>query len=343
MWTVVAAILAVVFSSLAAWRACQYVEQEWPFGRRVGKGGPEDWRWKQVRLARKRLQRCGAFLVPWNNTAGVFGDYVDFARWHGQPSDFANLEFSQYGNGPNVNAAYHCGEMLLSFKGSNFGDDQVRYLRHLKCIVDFTDTKVTDKGIAELKRDAPYVTIIRNAVEREAMARLPDRQWIRRLPAYAKLAIEIDASDARDPLHKRVTSPIEVLSGTTFMIDGQKFKLLGVEDFDDPAIRIAARDFATTWVASSNDDVTVVNGWQPLRLEDGTSLIWLQDTSHSGTCLNEELVRAGLVRVDHSKWEDYAFLGGPCWTFEAWQERLDLATAIPFEKERAHATERIAE
>jgi hypothetical protein len=45
--------------------------------------------------------------------------------------------------------------------------------------------------------------------------------------------------------------------------------------------------------------------------------------------LNEELARAGLVRVDYSKWKDYAFLvgmKGPA-AFEVWQERLDRAAA----------------
>jgi hypothetical protein len=216
---------------------------------------------EQLLRSKEQLRYLGAVLIDWHNTDRAHGVYGDFAHWHGRKTDFASLEDLKYEELMSI--VYYSNEkpmqIFLSLKGSNFGSDEVHYLREIKCLtyIDLTDTEVTDTGIAELQRDLPSLTIIRTAAAREELARSPDTRWIRRLPGYAKAPQDIwaphqpfPAVPAMQPAH------ITILSGTTLLISGKRCKLLGIEDSADPAVQRTALDFATTWLKSTENYVS---------------------------------------------------------------------------------------
>lgn len=313
----VTALLAVVSCSVAAWEVCQYERRERPFAIERAESRERQLHDEQLHHSKERLRSLGAILIEWHNTDKACGVYGDFSHWRGKKSDFAGVEDLKYESSP----------VFLSLQGSNFGNDEIHYLKGVKCLVDLTNTEVTEAGIAELQKDVPNVTVIRTAASRRELARSPDKHWIRWLPAYAKAPQEMQDPTPPFPAPRTMQPSIAVLTGTTLLISGQRCKLLGIEDSDNPSVRMAAFDFAKAWVKSTANYVGIMNDSNPLRLEDGTCLVWLRNDNCGMSYLNVELVRAGLVRVDYSKWEEYAFLvpmKGPD-AFEVWQELLDRA------------------
>ncbi|MBI2825636.1 MAG: hypothetical protein HYX69_13210 [Planctomycetia bacterium] len=102
-------------------------------------------------------------------------------------------------------------------------------------------------------------------------------------------------------------SDIRILTATTFLCDNQKCELLGVAEADDPATRARALEFTKAWLDSIGSYVGVYNSKDPLRLPDGTCIVWLRGYDMYLSCLNVELVRAGLVKVDDERWKEYRF------------------------------------
>ncbi len=102
-------------------------------------------------------------------------------------------------------------------------------------------------------------------------------------------------------------SDITVLSATTFLLNGQECKLLGVSESDDPELREEALAFTTTWFSEIGNHIGVYNASNPLRMEDGTCVVWIRGYDSHLSCLNVELVRAGLVNIEHEQWKQYSF------------------------------------
>jgi hypothetical protein len=91
---------------------------------------------------------------------------------------------------------------------------------------------------------------------------------------------------------------ITVLSGTTFRSGGVPCQLLGVKEADDPAIQKRAKEFTKTWFKSIGNYIGVYNSSNPLVTKDGTAVVWICGYDFYLSCLSEELVRAGLAKVD---------------------------------------------
>jgi hypothetical protein len=126
--------------------------------------------------AKKRLQSLGGIVGDWcENFDGFEGTYVDLSSWHGSKCDFACLSDLQYfGN----------DRFYISLKGLNFGDDDLVHLEVLRDLdyVDLTDTKVTDAGIARLRRAVPNVTVIRDAATLDRLVASPATSWLGQRP-----------------------------------------------------------------------------------------------------------------------------------------------------------------
>jgi hypothetical protein len=114
-------------------------------------------------------------------------------------------------------------------------------------------------------------------------------------------------SIARFPNPGPGKSDIKILSATTFLFHGQRCQLLGVAESDDAAIQGRALDFTRRWFDSIGNYIAVYNANNPLRLQDGTCVVWVRGSDCWNSCLNLELVRAGLVKVDYQKWSNYSF------------------------------------
>jgi len=122
-------------------------------------------------------------------------------------------------------------------------------------------------------------------------------------------------------------SDIKVLTATTFLFNGQRCKLLGISESDDPEVREQSLRFTNTWFDKIGNCIGVYNASNPLRMDDGTCVVWVRGYDMYLSCLNIELVRAGLVNVDYKKWESYSFTE-PTKSGEAvadWRSDLDEA------------------
>jgi hypothetical protein len=97
------------------------------------------------------------------------------------------------------------------------------------------------------------------------------------------------------------------LTGTTFRCQGVRCALLGVKDSHDPKVRERAEAFTREWFRSVGNIFCVANTSNPLTNREGAAVVWLRVIDTSLSCLNEELVRAGLVEIDDSSWNDYGF------------------------------------
>ena len=99
------------------------------------------------------------------------------------------------------------------------------------------------------------------------------------------------------PLSNQTTTPakITVLTGTTFLCGNVRCRLLGVRESNDPAVRQLAERFSRTWFASVGNYIGIYNDSNPLQDTDGTAVVWIRGYDCFLSCLNEELVRAGLV------------------------------------------------
>jgi hypothetical protein len=105
----------------------------------------------------------------------------------------------------------------------------------------------------------------------------------------------------------KMPAEITVLSGTTFRCGGVLCQLLGVKDADDPAVNKQATEFTKAWFKSIGNYIGVYNDSNPLMAEDGIAVVWIRGYDTHLSCLCEELVRAGLVNIDVSSWNDYTF------------------------------------
>jgi uncharacterized protein (TIGR03067 family) len=103
---------------------------------------------------------------------------------------------------------------------------------------------------------------------------------------------------------------VAVDSGSSLRVSGQRCQLLGLKESADPESRGKAVTFIQHWFESVAS-VSIVNRNEPLLTEDGSPVIWLEGKQNSrlsaSSCLNEELVRAGLADVDEASWKDYTF------------------------------------
>jgi hypothetical protein len=89
-------------------------------------------------------------------------------------------------------------------------------------------------------------------------------------------------------------------------------------------VREQARIFAERWFRSVGNCIGVYNSSSPIRLKDGTCLVWIRGYDSHLSCLNLELVRAGLAKVDYTEQNAYTFLtvGKPDDYPEDWQRNL---------------------
>ncbi len=119
-------------------------------------------------------------------------------------------------------------------------------------------------------------------------------------------------------------SDIKVVTGTSFLFAGPRCQLLGVTEHDDPKVRERARMFAERWFRSIGNYIGVYNSSNPICLKDGTCLVWVTGYDSYLSCLNLEVVRAGLVKVDYFEQEGYTFLtpGKDRDYLEKWQQGL---------------------
>jgi hypothetical protein len=120
---------------------------------------------------------------------------------------------------------------------------------------------------------------------------------------------------------------ITVLSGTTFRWGQVNCQLLGVKEKDDPADRKQAEEFTRAWFKSIGKLIAVYNETNPLVTDDGTAIVWIRGYDCYLSCLSEELVRAGLVEIDDSPWENYTYTvpTKPGEEFEDWRGILRKA------------------
>jgi hypothetical protein len=131
------------------------------------------------------------------------------------------------------------------------------------------------------------------------------------------------------PLDLVNTSPaeIETLSATRFRCRGVECQLLGLAESNDPAVRERALEFAKQWFKHIGNQIGIYNRDHPLQADDGTCIVWLRGYDDTLSCLNLELVKAGLVEVEYSLWKDYGFTeqtkSGKEWT--DWQAKLQKA------------------
>jgi hypothetical protein len=102
-------------------------------------------------------------------------------------------------------------------------------------------------------------------------------------------------------------SDIKIVSSTIFLFQGQKCQLLGVSESADPNVREQALRFTTAWFEKIGNYIGVYNSSNPLRLADGTCVVWVRGYDMYLSCLNVELVRAGLVQVDYKEMKQYSF------------------------------------
>jgi hypothetical protein len=102
---------------------------------------------------------------------------------------------------------------------------------------------------------------------------------------------------------------VQVETATRFTCAGQQCRLLGVREFDDPAVRAKALDFTVNWFKKNENRVYFENETKPLKDADGTCVVWLggHGMRYYGWLLNSELVYQGLVEPDLAPWDGYNF------------------------------------
>lgn len=66
-------------------------------------------------------------------------------------------------------------------------------------------------------------------------------------------------------------------------------------------------EFVTRYFARIGNYIGIYNDSNPLRAQDGTCIVWLRGMDSHMSCLNEELVRVGLVQIDTAPWQSYTF------------------------------------
>jgi hypothetical protein len=117
--------------------------------------------------------------------------------------------------------------------------------------------------------------------------------------------------------------------------------LLGLREADDPVKRQRALDFSRKWFSNIHYNQLVFYNGKPLITENGACVIWLYgDIYPLGTStLNTELVRAGLIEIETTKWTDYSFVVP--WTKAEdreypWQEDLQKARTGHLNGEKLH-------
>jgi hypothetical protein len=71
--------------------------------------------------------------------------------------------------------------------------------------------------------------------------------------------------------------------------------------------RKQAEAFTKAWLKSIGNYFDVYNTSNPLVAKDGTPGVWIRGADSFHSCLSEELVRAGLVKVDELSWKGYIF------------------------------------
>jgi RNA polymerase sigma factor (sigma-70 family) len=130
--------------------------------------------------------------------------------------------------------------------------------------------------------------------------------WILRTKVYLGVP---RAEGPTWPLNDVLKSPakVEILSGTTFKCSGVACQLLGVKDSSDPKVRDQAKRFTTLWFKSVGNYIGFYNDSSPLQLKDKTCVVWLRGYDSTMSCLNEQLVRAGLVEIDTESHKGYTF------------------------------------
>jgi hypothetical protein len=128
-------------------------------------------------------------------------------------------------------------------------------------------------------------------------------------PATPKSATQTAYTAGQWPLQGVQTQPaaIEVESATRFTCSGIRCQLLGVRESSDPAVRAKATQFAKRWFDSVGDDIVFYNESNPLVARDGTCIVWVCGIASYVSCLNEELVQAGLVEIETAPWQWYSF------------------------------------
>lgn len=137
------------------------------------------------------------------------------------------------------------------------------------------------------------------------------------------------ASKAAWPLSDTPTMPaeIKVESATIFYCNNVRCQLLGVTEYGDAELRKQALDFSRRWFEDGGKYIIIHNDTNPLKSEDGTCVVWIRGGAPHITCLNTELVRAGLVNVNYSSLLDYNFMmRGKAEDHQSiWRQQLDEA------------------
>jgi hypothetical protein len=100
---------------------------------------------------------------------------------------------------------------------------------------------------------------------------------------------------------------VTVQTATTFSYGAIPCRLLGVRDSADAAVRARALVFTRNWFKTIGNYVGFYNESNPLVARGGTCIVWVRGYDSQLSCLNEELVRAGLVEVDVATWRGYTF------------------------------------
>src|SRR5258708_4951179 len=98
---------------------------------------------------------------------------------------------------------------------------------------------------------------------------------------------------------KAESTQIVVVSGTSLRLSDWHFRLLGIKESSDPHRRQEAKGFIEQWF-KKGWPLGIYNEDRALVLDDGVIVLWLR--ANAGLpclyfCLNEELVRRGLVDI----------------------------------------------
>jgi len=225
-------------------------------------------------------------------------------------------------------------EFFLSLKGTRFSDSDVDYLLPFTNVdyLDLTGTQITDAGAARLQQAIPSVRIIRSDRDREELSESPRLAWMRHLAGYAKAPVDLSEYAGAIPAIPKYLerSKIEVLSGTTFTFENQKFQLLGVLEQDGQNVQQNAKRFAEQWFHSDSSLIQILNVTNPREDENGADLVWVD--GGGGRTLNRDLVQMNLVKIGNGALEEYEFyqqVGGKGCTmnvFMPWREILYQAS-----------------
>lgn len=149
---------------------------------------------------------------------------------------------------------------------------------------------------------------------------------------FSEAEIHRMGPDGREmPSNTNTNFTFQVETPSTFVIDGQRFRLLGVKEPIEDQRRQKAVVFMEEWLktARSSSVVWFSNWSQALQDTDGTWIVWAKGHRGDGSsCLNVDLVGAGLAEVDYSERPDYKFREpqyGGLGPFVKWTQLLDDA------------------